>query len=239
MTNPLPLASVITPAYNCADTLVRAWNSLAAQQDSWESILVDDGSTDETPRVIEQLAKDPRVTAIRQPNGGPGSALNAGIGAASGAYIAFLDADDEYLAGHLSSRIAFMSEHPEVDLIWGGVEVVASRPEDLLVPDAATGHGLIAITECVVQGTLFVRRHVFDTCRFTEDRAVWWQDFEFVERARGTFTIARFGIPTYRYYRDSGASLVDRAKLGWPKEGMRRRSRGTDQARSGGSRRKR
>jgi glycosyltransferase involved in cell wall biosynthesis len=213
---PAPLVSVITPAYNCAGTLVRAWNSLAAQQGWWENIIVDDGSTDETPRVVAKLAADPRVTVLRKPNGGPGSALNAGIDVASGAYIAFLDADDEYLAGHLSSRIAFMTEHPDVDVLWGGVEVVASRPEDLLVPDAAAGHGMIAITECVVQGTLVVRRHVFDTVRFTEDRAVWWQDFEFVERARRTFKVARFELPTYRYYRDSGASLVDRAKVDWP-----------------------
>ena len=133
MPDPTPeipaLVSVITPAYNCAGTLVRAWNSLSAQQGSWESIIVDDGSTDETPSVVDQLAADPRVIAIRQPNGGPGSALNAGIAVAKGAYIAFLDADDEYLPGHLSSRISFLTELPEVDLVWGGVDVLASRPD--------------------------------------------------------------------------------------------------------------
>jgi glycosyltransferase involved in cell wall biosynthesis len=202
------MTSVITPAFNAALTLKRAHDSLRVQSSEWEHIVVDDGSTDATAHVIATLTG---VTALSKPNGGPGSALNLGIRAAAGRYIAFLDADDEYLPEHLSAHVSVMEQNPAIDILWGGMEVVSDRPEDLLVPDAENG-GLISVMDCVVQGTLFARREVFATCMFSEDRAIWWQDYEFVQRARREYNVRRFHQATYRYYRDSGKSLVDRAK---------------------------
>jgi glycosyltransferase involved in cell wall biosynthesis len=206
------MTSVITPAFNVARTLNRAHQSLHLQDGDWEHIIVDDGSTDSTARVIDKLLEDPRVTRLSQPNGGPGSALNLGIRSARGRYIAFLDADDEYLPEHVSAHIRAMDRDPSLDVLWGGMEVVSGRVEDLLVPDAEKGSGLISVMDCVVQGTLFVRRKVFETCMFSEDRAIWWQDYEFVQRASREYHVRRFHQATYRYYRDSGKSLVDRAK---------------------------
>ncbi|MCU1259545.1 MAG: glycosyl transferase [Bryobacterales bacterium] len=205
------MISVLTPAFNAAGTLRRAHDSLLVQEcRAWEHIIVNDGSTDATAEVIAQLSRDPRVIPLSKPNGGPGSALNAGIRAATGSYIAFLDADDEFLPQHLSAHIAAMEKDPTVDLFWGGAEVIADRVEETLVPDVETGHGLISVSECVVQGTLFARRRIFDTCLFTEDRAIWWQDYEFVQRVRRDYNVQRFYSATYRYYRNSGNSLIDR-----------------------------
>ncbi len=108
-----------------------------------------------------------------------------------------------------------MSEHPEVDIFWGGLEVIANSPYDLLVPDVAAGFGFISIHECVTQGTLFVRRRVFEAVRFDEDR-LCWHDYDFVRRAQGQFKVKRFYEPTYRYYRNTAASVVDRMKRSWP-----------------------
>jgi glycosyltransferase involved in cell wall biosynthesis len=161
------------------------------------------------------LSRDPRVTVIRQANAGQGAALNAGLRHASAEFIAFLDADDEYLPDHISAHLAFLDADPSVDLLWGGLEVVVSRPEDALVPDMDQGSGFIHVSDCVVMGTIFARRRVFDTCRFVEDRDVWWKDYELVQAARRHFRVERFPHATYRYYRNSGASLVDQAKGTW------------------------
>lgn len=88
--------SVVVPVYNTAGYLERCGDSLLAQTyRNLEIILVDDGSTDECPALCDAYAvRDSRVRVIHKRNGGLASARNAGIGAASGTYIAFLDSDD-------------------------------------------------------------------------------------------------------------------------------------------------
>lgn len=211
-----PVVSVVTAAYNSARTLLRACASLRGQTfGNWRHIIIDDGSTDDTPQALAAFVHDPRVTILRQANAGQGAALNTGLDHATGQFAAFLDADDEYLPNHLAAHLAVMEANPAVDLLWGGLDVVVSRPEDAFVPDVDRGSGFIHVSECVVMGTLFARRNVFDTCRFVEDRAVWWKDYELVQSARPRFHVERFLLPTYRYYRNSGASLVDQAKKTW------------------------
>lgn len=208
-----PLVSVITPAYNSALTLGRAHASVLSQTyPHWEHIIVDDGSTDGTPQILRKLSSNPQVLALSQPNRGQGAALNAGLRQARGEYLAFLDSDDEYLPGHLAGHVEYLNHNLEVDLLWGGIEPIANDPDDLLVPDVEAGHGYIHISECVVQGTIFVRRNVLASCSFTEDRSVWWQDYEFVENVKQKHRVERFHQVTYRYYRTSADSLVSRAK---------------------------
>ncbi len=212
-----PLVSVITPVFNMARTLQRAFDSVQAQNGRWEYIVVDDGSTDETPRVMEDIARDPRVVAIRTTNRGIGAALNTALDLASGDFVAFLDADDEHLPDHLSSHLSVMARNPDVDILWGGLEVVADSPDDVLVPNIEEGFGFISIHECVTQGTMFVRRRVFETVRFAEDRA-YCHDYDFFRTARSRFNVLRLHEPTYRYYRNTSASVVDRLKANWPSE---------------------
>lgn len=209
-----PWVSVITPAFNAAATLPRAFRSLQVQTfDDWEYIVVDDGSADDTARVAGQFSDARLRPVIRTTNRGPGAALNAGIARARGRYLAFLDADDEFLPTHLASHVLRMENELSVDLLWGGIELVVKDEEQAWVPDVLRGQGYVHATECIVQGTLFIRRHVFDSMSFSEDRCVWYQDFDFVRRAESAqFGCRRFDLPTYRYYRDSGNSLVDRVK---------------------------
>ncbi len=102
-----PEVSVIIPAYNAASTIARAMDSLRAQHFSaWEAVVVDDGSTDNTPHLIAHASRaDPRIRLIRQRNGGVSRARNAGLDVASAALVAFLDADDELAPTHLSTLL--------------------------------------------------------------------------------------------------------------------------------------
>jgi glycosyltransferase involved in cell wall biosynthesis len=209
-----PWISVITPAFNATATLPRAFRSLQSQTfGQWEHIVVDDGSTDDTAKALCEFTDVRLRPVIRTVNRGPGAALNAGIARARGRYLAFLDADDEFLPTHLASHVLRMENEPRIDLLWGGIELIVKHDGQAWVPDVARGHGYVHATECIVQGTLFIRRHVFDSMSFSEDRRVWYQDFDFVRRAESAkFECRRFDLPTYRYYRDSGRSLVDRVK---------------------------
>lgn len=107
----MPLVSIITCAYNAESTIRRCHDSVRSQTlQDWEHIVVDDGSSDQTSRILEQLArKEPRLKVIRQPvNGGAGRARNRGIEFAQGRFIAFIDSDDEWLPEKLRAQINFM-----------------------------------------------------------------------------------------------------------------------------------
>ena len=91
-----PLASVIIPAYNQATFLPCALRSILSQTfTDWETIIIDDGSTDDTAAVAASFI-DPRIRYIYQKNQGLSAARNRGIRAARGIYLTFLDADDEW-----------------------------------------------------------------------------------------------------------------------------------------------
>ncbi|MHC4741635.1 MAG: glycosyltransferase family 2 protein [Planctomycetota bacterium] len=90
----MPEISVIIPTYNRRNLVAEACRTVLRQTSpDFEVIVVDDGSTDDTALVIEQIC-DSRVKYIHKPNGGQSSARNVGLAAASGRYVAFLDADD-------------------------------------------------------------------------------------------------------------------------------------------------
>lgn len=110
-----PFVSVVVPAYNRAALLEPCLASLFAQtypRARYEVVLVDDGSTDDTAARAVALASgwDGRFTLVRQPNGGPASARNAGIRAATGAIIAFTDSDctasPDWLVGLVDALVA-------------------------------------------------------------------------------------------------------------------------------------
>lgn len=124
MSNLEPQITVVIPAYNYAEVLPRAVLSVLAQMDeaSVELVVIDDGSTDDTPRVIERLLSDHagRFRAVAKENGGPSSVRNRGILEARGQYLIFLDADDELAPGALAAIRQHLLENPWTRMIIGG-----------------------------------------------------------------------------------------------------------------------
>jgi glycosyltransferase involved in cell wall biosynthesis len=115
-----PQVSVIIPAFNAASTIVRALDSVLTQTGrATEIIVIDDGSADDTVAVVRRrVAGLPNVKLIEMKrNRGVSAARNAGIDAARGQFIAFLDADDVWLPGKLSKQLQKMEEDPEVALV--------------------------------------------------------------------------------------------------------------------------
>jgi len=119
------IVSVIIPAYNAETTLARALGSVQAQDFRFhEVIVVDDGSTDETAAVAERSVLDGLRLVRHAGNRGSSAALNTGIAAASGDWIAFLDADDEWLPGKMSAQLRALEQQPDAALCATGFETV-------------------------------------------------------------------------------------------------------------------
>ncbi len=125
-----PLISVVIPAYNYAETLQRAVESVLVQLDDApaELIVIDDGSIDDTPQIIEALlgAQPSRFRALRQENGGSASVRNRGIRETRGSYLVFLDADDEMAQGALELLERHIADHAETRMVIGGHYAITS-----------------------------------------------------------------------------------------------------------------
>lgn len=123
----MPAVSIIVPVYNAEKTLPRCVDSLLNQSlRDLELILVDDGSTDTSPSLCDAFAaKDPRVRVLHTANAGPAAARNAGLGAATGKFIGFADADDRAEPG-MFTELHGCALETEADLVV--CDYFADRP---------------------------------------------------------------------------------------------------------------
>lgn len=132
-----PIVSVVIPTYNRAQFLPSSIESVLEQSyPHIEILVIDDGSTDDTRKVLEPLQD--KIRYLTSDHQGAAHARNIGMKAASGKYIAFLDSDDTYLPYKLELQVAFMGQHPEVGMVCtefsGAYESECKDPSHLIIP---------------------------------------------------------------------------------------------------------
>lgn len=196
----LPMVSVVIPAYNAESYIAEAVDSVLEQDyPNKEIIIVDDGSTDQTVKILEQYGD--RIRLIKQANSGSAVARNAGISAASGSYITFLDSDDVWLPGKLTVQVAYMERHPEIDLIQARWQVWEqeldgsfSRPAEICpvetkalpppIPELSGWIYHLLLLDCIVwTSVVMVRRRLVNAVGGFDDRYARGQDYQYWLRA--------------------------------------------------------
>ncbi|MDI9431408.1 MAG: glycosyltransferase family 2 protein [Planctomycetota bacterium] len=190
----MPKVSVIIPLYNKARYIQRTLASILAQTwQDFEVVVVDDGSTDDGPAVI-RACDDGRIRLIWQANQGPGAARNHGIRSSTAPYIAFLDADDEWLPDFLERAITTLEEQQKgpvfvTDHFMGiSSDTFFQRHPDLplrsgqsTLPVDARPETVKACVDMFAQGAMVVAREVVshlggyleDGCTYGEDAFLW------------------------------------------------------------------
>ena len=175
-----PLVSVIVPCYNAAKFLPDAVASVRAQNYApVEILVVDDGSTDETPQVAEGLGVGIRY--FRQANAGPASARNHGLREARGELIGFADADDQWPEGKLELQVGRLLADPALDVVTGRIryiELPGAKKLDLPFesPDNTVAH--------IHLGAGLYRRRAFDRVGLLDETLRISEDFDWFLRAR-------------------------------------------------------
>jgi len=198
------MVSVIIRTFNRAHSISQAINSALRQTyTDFEILVVDDGSTDDTPQAVQSFA-DSRIRVLRHhTNLGVGAACNTGIRAANGEYIAWLDSDDLWCPEKLQRQVAFLQRYPEVDAVFSDVCI---HDKDIEVPSLTehmrafrtTVDGrpfgsefvvsqrqmyLCLLQEVPIKPTaLVVRRSVFDKVGVFDESARSGEDWEFLLR---------------------------------------------------------
>ena len=178
----MPEISFIVPVYNAEEYLPAALDSLRRQTcPDWEAILVDDGSPDGSGALCDAAAQaDPRFRVIHQQNAGVGAARNAGLDAARGEYVHFLDADDS-LQPEMAQHTLTAARAKNADIVFFGsyedqYDAAGRRQGSRITPPAAVGvYRDDPCTELFPQLACFhfvtrqlFRRSLLEHCRFTK-----------------------------------------------------------------------
>lgn len=202
----MPQVSVVIPTYNRADVLQRAIDSVFAQSfDGFEIVVVDDGSTDETEDVVRQYESE-RINYIQfEKNRGANAARNAGIGAARGNLVSFLDSDDELMPDHLKRVVDEFRRAPRsLGGVFTGFEILEDGDR---IDVSATNPGEITmnqlITDYVTGGfsCCTVRSSVFEQVGMLDESLPACQDREFFIRLREYYDMRGIDEILVRYHR--------------------------------------
>ena len=114
-----PAIAVVVPAYNASRFINEAIDSVRAQTITpWECVIVDDGSTDDTPAKLAAY-RDSRIRSVRQDNSGECAARSRGISLTRAPKIVFLDADDRLYPDTLARYVSFLDNHSSVGVVYG------------------------------------------------------------------------------------------------------------------------
>lgn len=199
-----PSVTVVIPVYNGARFLRSAIDSALAQ--TWkdlEILVVDDGSTDETPAVIASYGA--RIRTIRKPNGGTSSALNAGIRAARGQWIAWLDCDNTWEPTKIERQMEAARLHPSAGLIYTDYLQVAEDGREIgraggPCPRSRGARILRLIrTMYINSNATLIRKSVFDEVGLYDETEPTAHDLEMFLRILDRYEIVHLPEPLLRY----------------------------------------
>ncbi|MGL4503387.1 MAG: glycosyltransferase [Planktothrix sp.] len=137
----MPLVSVVIPAYNAGKTIISTVDSVLKQTlYDFEIIVINDGSTDSTLKTLDTI-KDDRLKVFSYPNAGVSVARNRGITHATGEYIAFLDADDIWVADKLEAQVKALLANPEAGLAYSWTDYIDEEGKFLYPGDRIQVNG--------------------------------------------------------------------------------------------------
>jgi len=197
-----PRVSVVMAAYNAAPFIGEAIESILNQTFPYlELIIVDDGSTDETPGVLDRYS-DPRIVRLRnESNQGVARARNRGCAMARGEYIAVQDADDLSAPERLEKQVAFLDTHPEVGLVGSQALLFGEGGStQIKVPLHNTEIQALLLGEnCLLHSSLMVRREVFKEVGGYNESFIAAPDYDLVLRLAECTHVAN--LPDTLYFK--------------------------------------
>ncbi len=184
-----PPVSIIMPVYNGAEYIGEAIKSVLIQDyPEFELIIIDDGSTDNTSKVIS-CYDDGRIGYFYQENGGMSNALNHAVRRAKGQYIMPLDADDVMTQGFIAKHLAEFEKHPEADLVYCDVLLIDADGEPIKVMDKPEYQDrrhlirdLFRHGHPIVPFRLGIRRSVYDKIGLYDEKLIVGMDYDMMRR---------------------------------------------------------
>jgi glycosyltransferase involved in cell wall biosynthesis len=205
VTDNLPIVSIILPTYNCASFLPLSIGTILSQTyNSYEIIVVDDGSTDNTKEVLYPFMQRIKYIRLEQNKGLP-TARNIGIRSAQGKYTAFIDADDLWLPEKLQTDIEYFETHPEVSMVYSKHINIDEKGNNFngntkkQLPSGNIFTQLFSEQNFIITSSVVVRKNVFETTGLFDERLFNCQDWDMWLRIAFHFKVAGINKPLVKY----------------------------------------
>ncbi len=224
--------SVVLPVYNQGRYLKASIESiLRDHRTPLELLVIDDGSTDDTPRILEQFSRDDRVKVVRQQNRGLSHALNRGFEDAQGDYLTWTSADNRFLPGALERMADFLTLNPAIAFVYANVELIGEDDRPLpasgyrvanqrsgqtsVLDLPASADTLLRYNDNFVNACFLFRSALRSAVGGFDQSKNGYEDYDFWVRAQlfGTFAHFDSAEPLYEY-RLHAESLTGRLNIG-------------------------
>lgn len=207
----MPVISVIVPAYNAEATILETIRSIQNQTfTDFELIVINDGSTDGTLALLEQV-QDARLRVFSYPNGGLPVARNRGIQRATGEFISFIDADDLWTADKLERQLQALRQHPEAGVAYSWTAFIDGQSQFLYAREplafAGNVYPQLLIDNFISNGSnILLRRQLIEAIGDFDPTLKSGEDWDFYIRLASKTQFAV--VPQYQIlYRKSSASM--------------------------------
>lgn len=217
--------SVLIPLYNRASYIEETIKSVLDQEyPDIELIVIDDGSTDGGDQICENFVAQGLLTLLRHPgrvNKGQAAALNLGLTAVSGEFIAVLDSDDLYVVGKIAKQVAYFNEHPDIGLVYGngkGIDaagkVIYDINYDKRIERSDPNDILLDCYFLLPQNSL-VRASVYQQVGGFDETLRSGQDHDMLIRLSEKTKIAHQSIDSFRYRRHGDSISAKGTETRW------------------------
>jgi glycosyltransferase involved in cell wall biosynthesis len=199
MSSDSPAVSVVMCVYNGADHLEEAVQSILQQTfRDFEFIVLDDGSTDSTPRILDSF-DDPRIVRLRNPqNLGIPVSINKALAAVRAPFIARMDADDVCAPDRLAVQLEFMESHPDIAMLATSFTVIAPTGGvigESEIPDADLLPWVMLWANCIGQPSVMMRRAALEAAGSYDPAMSYAEDYDLWCR----FLMGGHGVATLKY----------------------------------------
>ncbi|RME78601.1 MAG: glycosyltransferase [Chloroflexi bacterium] len=197
---PAPRVSVILPVYNQEEYLPAALESVLNQTwQDFELIVVNDGSTDRTPEILETYRRQYGFTVIHQENKKLPGALNTGFQQARGEYLTWTSSDNIMLADMLETLVAALDAHPDVGMVYADWEVIDENGESLGVVHTFDYDPHLLMRDNYINACFLYRRICQETVGLYDPAYILAEDWEYWLRIASRFRLMRVPKVLYRY----------------------------------------
>lgn len=211
-----PTVSVVLSVYNAERHLRGAVNSILDQTLSdFEFIIIDDGSTDDTGKILGEY-RDPRIRLISRENRGLTHSLNEGVLAARGKYVARMDADDVSVSTRFAKQVEFLDANPHIGVVGSNYTIIDENGRPLLTTDFFTHpdelRTCLVLCNQIGHGSVMVRKEVIVKAGMYDATVGIVEDYDLWQRISGIGELANLPDVLYLWrHNPQGVSLANDA----------------------------
>jgi glycosyltransferase involved in cell wall biosynthesis len=196
----MPRLSIVTPTYQYARFLSALLDGVAALEVDHEHLVVDGASTDGTLELL-RARKDPGLRWLSEPDRGQNDAVNKALAKVTGEYVNWINADDTYLPGAIERAVALLDAQPEVDAVFGGIDVIDEHGvvRRRYVPGPWSWRRYLFAGDYIPTETIVFRRTLLETAPRLDEDAGDAADYDFYLRLLHGRRVERIAEPLIAY----------------------------------------